>query len=173
MIPKPPEPVPGPLTEHLNTRLRIAPWQEQQEAVNAAHTYPLESRAGGSLGDWIQYLHRDPSLSTGDAGDAMKRIFGIFQRENRTELLVSRLAAIENATHSELMREKTAAAELADENRFLKRMLDDRDRQYRALQNEFVSLHRNWIWRTIRAVQSDLGRLRRMLRPSPTAGQQG
>jgi len=173
MIPKPPEPVPGPLLERLDGHSRVATWQEQQETVNAARTYPLQSKAGGSVGDWIQYLHRDPGFSTGEAGDAIKRIFAIFQGQDRTELLVNRLVAIENATHSELLREKAAAAELANENRFLKRMLDDRDRQYKALQAEYVSLHRSWIWRTIRAIQSDFGRLRRTLRPSPAADQHG
>ena len=166
MIPKPPEPVPGPLLERLNGGSQAAPWLEQMEAVHAERTFPLESRAGGSCRDWIQYLHAGADDATGEAGDPMKRIFRIYQRENRTERLVARLAAIDKATHAELQRERSAAADLAKENRLLQRMLDDRDRQYSALQMECVSLKRNWLWRTMRVVRTDLVRLRRKLRPS-------
>lgn len=164
MIPKPPEPVPGPLTERLDGRCRDSAWHETREPLSAERTFPLESRAGGSCHEWIRHLHADSDESLSGASDSLRRIFRIYQGQGRTERLVVRLAGIEKSAQEELLRERAAAAELARENRFVRRMLDDRDRQFTALQMEFVSLQRNWLWRALRTVRLELGRVRRMFR---------
>jgi hypothetical protein len=144
---------------------------ERPEMLLAEHAFPLESRAGGNYRDWIHSLHRDTGEALSDVGDPMRRIFRICQMENRTDRLVSRLVWIEKSVQEALSRERAEAQALASENRFIKRMLDDRDREFSALQAEFLALKRNWIWRAIRAVRCDLGRLRRLVRPSATGAQ--
>jgi hypothetical protein len=165
-IPKPPEPVPGPLLEHFEGGSRVAVCSEQPEMMVADRTFPLESRAGGNCRDWLRHLHQNVGEPLSEAGDAMKRVFKIYQMENRTDRLVGRLVGIEKAMQGEISRERAAAQVLARENKFIKRMLDDRDREFSALQAEFVALRHDWVWRAMRTLRGELGRLRRLFRPS-------
>jgi hypothetical protein len=154
-IPNNPDPAPGLLVEH-------------PEMMLAERTFPLPSHAGGNCREWIQYLHKDAGEPLSETGDQMRRIFRIYQMENRTDRLVNRLVGIEKALQVELSRERAKADELAEENKFIKRMLSDRDREYSALQSEFRSMKHDWVWRTMRMIRCELGRLRRFFRPVPT-----
>jgi len=139
---------------------------ERMEMMSAERTFPLESGAGGSCREWIQYLHQDAHRAMADANEPLKRIFALYQRENRADRLVNRLVAIEKALHAELQKERAAVAVLSRENKFVQRMLDDKDRQYASLQTEFVALRNDWAWRTIRMIRGRLGRVRRIVRPA-------
>jgi hypothetical protein len=139
----------------------------------ADRAFPLESRAGGNCRDWLRHLHESSGEPLSGAGEPMKRIFRIYQTENRTDLLVSRLVGIERSVQGELSRERAAAAALARENRFVRRMLDDRDREFSALKAEFAALHSNWAWRALRTVRWELGRIRRLFRPAATGDRAG
>jgi hypothetical protein len=129
-------------------------------------TFPLESRAGGDCGEWIKCLLQDTGEPLSEASEPMRRILKMCEIENRTDRLVNRLVGIERSVHGQLSRERVAADALAKENKFFKRMLVDRDREFSALQTEFVALKRDWAWRTVRMVRCDLARLRRLFRPS-------
>jgi hypothetical protein len=71
-------------------------------------------------------------------------------------------AAIERRPEGRPSREQPADVALVRENKFIKRMLDDRDRQFAALQDELSAMRRNWAWRTLGVF--GLG-LRRFSRP--------
>jgi hypothetical protein len=71
---------------------------------------------------------------------------------------------------AELQRERSANAALARENRFIQRMLDDRDRQVAAFQSELAGVRRDWLWRTVGAVRAALARIRRQSWMSPASG---
>ena len=135
----------------------------------AERTFPLPSRAGGNCREWIQYLHKDAGEPLSEMGDQMRRIFRIYQMENRTDRLVNRLVGIEKALQGELCGERARADEFAQENRFIKRMLSDRDREYSALQAEFKSMKHDWVWRTMRMIRCEFGRARRFFRSAPSA----
>jgi hypothetical protein len=93
--------------------------------------------------------------------------------ENRTDLLVNRLVGIERSVQGQLSMERAAAEALAKENGFIKRMLADRDREFSALQAEFVALKSDWAWRTVRRIRCDLARIRRLFRLSGVRGRAG
>jgi hypothetical protein len=64
----------------------------------------------------------------------------------------------------QLLQERATAAALAKEIKFVRRMLDDRDRQYVALQVRCGgALRRRGAWRVAGAFRSDLRRLRRSI----------
>jgi hypothetical protein len=142
---------------------------EHPEMMLAERTFPLPSHAGGNCREWIQYLHKDAGEPLSEMGDQMRRIFRIYQMENRTDRLVNRLVGIEKALQGELLRERARAEEFAQENKFVKRMLSDRDREYSALQSEFKSMKHDWVWRTMRMIRSEFGRARRLFRSAPSA----
>jgi hypothetical protein len=50
---------------------------------------------------------------------------------------------------------------LLRENKFIQRLLDDRDRQFAALQEEVAALKRDWAWRTLCMFRRGTIRLRR------------
>jgi hypothetical protein len=154
--PKPAEPVPGPITDGFEVGSRG--WMDR--------AYPLRSGVGGNCRDWIHFLHQDTGESFSEPDDPMRRIFRICQSEHRTDRLVSRLIGIEKSLQKELAGERDAVERLGRENRFIQRMLEDRDREFSILQAEFVALKRDWVWRTLRRVRCDLARLRRFFRPS-------
>jgi hypothetical protein len=90
----------------------------------------------------------------------MRWLYGICQREGRTDRLVNCLLRIEAATHAELLGERAAAAQeraavtaLVKENQFVRRMLENRDRQFAALQSEFLAMRRDWAWRMVQRVR--------------------
>jgi hypothetical protein len=165
-IAKPPEREPGPLTDRFEGRSRLAACAEQPEMTGGARSFPLESRAGGDFGEWIRILLQDTGEPLSETGETMKRILRVCEIENRTDRLVNRLVAIEKSVQGQLSNERAAAEALAKENRFIGRMLEDRDREFAALQTEFVALKRDWAWRTVRMIRCDLTRLRRLFRPS-------
>jgi hypothetical protein len=57
--------------------------------------------------------------------------------------------------------ERPAPLDLARENRFIQRLLDDRDRQFAALQEEVAVLKGDWAWRTLCLFRRAFVRLRR------------
>jgi hypothetical protein len=59
---------------------------------------------------------------------------------------------------------------LSRENRFIQRLLDDRDRQFAALQGEVAALKRDWAWRTLSLLRRGTIRLRHRLWRSAAAG---
>jgi hypothetical protein len=65
----------------------------------------------------------------------------------------------------QLARERTRNADLMRENKFILRMLRDRDGQLAALQTEFAAMRRDWVWRTIGMARIEIRRLRRHLAP--------
>lgn len=67
------------------------------------------------------------------------------------------------------LRERPADGSLARENRFIQRMLDDRDRQFTELQAEFSAMRRDWAWRTLGVLRHWLGRMRRQFRSGDAA----
>jgi hypothetical protein len=140
---------------------------QHPEMMLAERTYPLQSKAGGNCRDWIQYLHKDVSEPLSEVGDQMRRIYRIYQMENRTDRMVNRLVGIEKMLQAELSKERAAAETHASENKFIKRMLEDRDREFAALQAEFASMRHDWVWRTIRTIRCELGRVRRLFKPAP------
>jgi hypothetical protein len=56
---------------------------------------------------------------------------------------------------------ETSVAALVRENRFIQRMLDDRDRQFASLQGELSSMRRDWAWRTLGVLRLEVRRFRR------------
>jgi hypothetical protein len=140
---------------------------EHPEMMLAERTFPLQSRAGGNCREWIQYLHKDVGDPLSDVGDQMRRILRIYQMENRTDRLVNRLVAIEKSLQAELRTERASAEALASETKFVKRLLEDRDRDYSALQAEFLAMRHDWVWRTVKMIRFELGKVRRMFRPAP------
>lgn len=98
----------------------------------------------------------------------MRRIFMIYKLEDRTERLVDRLVAIEREAQTHLSMERIRGQALEKDCAFMKRMLDERDRECAALRAEFAGMNRNWAWRAIRMIRCDIGRLRRIFRhPAP------
>ena len=81
-----------------------------------------------------------------------------------TNAPVSRTLA-EELLELQLSRERTRNADLMRENKFILRMLRDRDRQLAALQTEFSAMRRDWVWRTIGMARIELRRIRRHLAP--------
>jgi hypothetical protein len=71
-----------------------------------------------------------------------------------------------DSLRNDLLKERTANAALIRENRFIQRMLDDRDRQFATLQAESAAMRRDWLWRTLGAARSEFRRLRTQIWPS-------
>jgi len=70
----------------------------------------------------------------------------------------------EGTLGEQLRQERATAAALLKENRFIRRMLDDRDRQFAALQAEYAAMRRYRVWRIIATLRGDLRRFRRQFR---------
>jgi hypothetical protein len=68
---------------------------------------------------------------------------------------------IERRLGAQPAQERDPEAALVRENRFIQRMLDDRDRQFAALQEEVAALKRDWAWRTLFLLRRAIFRLRR------------
>lgn len=141
--------------------------------MSADRTFPLESHAGGSCREWIDYLHRELGDPLCEASEPMRRMVRIYLRENRAERLVNRLVALERAAQSDLVRERGERQALEREIAFNRRMLDDRDRQYAALKSECAALQRRWSWRTLRGVRRVLMKFRGSARPVRPVGNTG
>jgi hypothetical protein len=161
-VPKPRDADSGPCPEQLDRNPGAAMSRERDEILDAVCAFPLESRAGGSCRDWFLFLRRDFGDPLSEASEPLRRIFEFCKEENRADRLVNRLIGIERAVQKELLREKAATETLVNENRFIRRMLDDRDRQYAELQVELVAMRRDWAWRAIRMLRRRLGRLCRL-----------
>jgi hypothetical protein len=56
--------------------------------------------------------------------------------------------------------EESADSSLVRKNRFIQRMLDDRDRQVASLQEELSTMRRDWAWRTLGFLRLGFGRIR-------------
>jgi hypothetical protein len=67
-------------------------------------------------------------------------------------------AAFDGYRHSH---DEPAGDDLVRENRFIQRMLDDRDRQYASLQGELSMMRRDWAWRTLGLLRFGVRRIRR------------
>jgi hypothetical protein len=70
--------------------------------------HPLGHPAGGTVSDWIYELHRDDADPLADASPAMRWLYQVYAKENRTDRLVNRLIALENTAHHQLCAERTA-----------------------------------------------------------------
>ena len=57
--------------------------------------------------------------------------------------------------------EESADSSLVRKNRFIQRMLDDRDRQVASLQDELSTMRRDWAWRTLGFLRLGVRRIRR------------
>jgi hypothetical protein len=68
---------------------------------------------------------------------------------------------IEKRLESQPSRERNSTAALARENKFIQRLLDDRDRQLAALQEEVAAMKRDWAWRTLCIFRRAAFRIRR------------
>jgi len=86
---------------------------------------------------------RDP-MDTGTSGRGVRDFNGI---EGRLE--------------GQPVRDHRPDDALARESRFIQRLLDDRDRQFVALQVEVAALKRDWAWRTLCLFRRGVIRLRR------------
>jgi hypothetical protein len=71
------------------------------------------------------------------------------------------LAGIDRRFETLLPGERLSDAALVRENRFVRRMLNDRDRQLAALQDELSAMRRDWAWRALGAFGLGFRRLRR------------
>lgn len=143
------------------------------EIMDAASVFPLESRAGGSCREWIHYLHQGPGEPLDDAGEPMRRIYCIYQKEGRADRLVSRLVALEREARVEFIVERSEKERLLREAALNLRMLQDRDRQFAALKAECAALQGDWAWRAIRSTRRGLSRMRGLLLPARDAGRAG
>jgi hypothetical protein len=68
---------------------------------------------------------------------------------------------IERRLEALAVHERRAGATLIRDNKFIQRLLDDRDRQFAALQEEVAALKRDWAWRTLCMFRRGTIRLRR------------
>jgi hypothetical protein len=68
---------------------------------------------------------------------------------------------IEKRLELQPSRERNSASALARENKFIQRLLDDRDRQLAALQEEVAAMKRDWAWRTLCFLRRMTLRIRR------------
>jgi hypothetical protein len=68
---------------------------------------------------------------------------------------------IEERLQGQPARHRRPDDSLSRENRFIQRLLDDRDRQYAALQEEVSAMKRDWAWRTLCLFRRGSIRLRR------------
>jgi hypothetical protein len=50
---------------------------------------------------------------------------------------------------------------LVRENKFILRLLDDRDRQFASVQCELSAMRRDWVWRTLGVLKNEVRRARR------------
>jgi len=139
--------------------------------------YPLESRAGGDFAEWIRRVYEVAGDPLSEAGEPMRWLYGICRKEGRTDRLVNCLLRAEKAAQAQLEREKAAFARerasseaLARENRFVRRLLENRDQQFAALQAEFLDVRRSWAWRLVRRARCAAGRARRLLGPRGAPG---
>jgi hypothetical protein len=70
----------------------------------------------------------------------------------------------ERTLEEQLLYERAAAASLARELKFIRRMLDDRDQQYADLQRKYSAAQRRGSWRFARALKTDFRRLGQNIR---------
>jgi hypothetical protein len=70
-------------------------------------------------------------------------------------------SGIEARLEGQPVRDRRVEDSLSRENKFIQRLLDDRDRQYAALQEEVFALKRDWAWRTLCIFRRGTIRLRR------------
>jgi hypothetical protein len=68
---------------------------------------------------------------------------------------------IEGRLEGQPVRDRRPDDSLSRDNKFIQRLLDDRDRQYAALQEEVFALRRGWAWRTLCIFRRATIRLRR------------
>jgi len=104
----------------------------------------------------------------------MKGFYGACAREGRVDRLVNCLLGIEKSlqlevakARAEAERERSRAVAAENEVRFVRRVLDSRDRQFAALQAEVMAARRDWMWRTVRKARCALRRLRSTLGRDP------
>lgn len=104
----------------------------------------------------------------------MKWFYGACAREGRVDRLVNGLLGIEKALQHELARaraeaerEKSRAAAAENEVRFVRRVLNSRDRQFSVLQAEVMAARRDWMWRAVRRARCALRRARATLGFAP------
>ncbi|HXN35230.1 MAG TPA: hypothetical protein VN877_03610 [Opitutaceae bacterium] len=102
-----------------------------------------------------------PEIPTGQLRGPLDR--GFLPRAFRA------FAECEREPEDRNLKELHADGSLARENRFIQRMLDDRDRQFSELQAEFSAMRRDWAWRTLGVFRLWLGRMRRPFRPAVAA----
>jgi hypothetical protein len=74
---------------------------------------------------------------------------------------VGDFGGIEKRLESQPTRERNSTSALVRENKFIQRLLDDRDRQLAALQEEVAALKRDWAWRTLCLLRRTVFRIRR------------
>jgi hypothetical protein len=68
---------------------------------------------------------------------------------------------IEKRLDAHPVSERRSDDALLRENKFIQRLLDDRDRQFAALQEEVAAMKRDWAWRTLCLFRRGTIRLRR------------
>ncbi len=112
------------------------------DVMRIGDTFPLESRAGGSLRDWMYWLHEPHADPLSEANEAMKWVLQIYQKKNGTDVLVNRLLAIENATHRTLVSEREELASVIRERDELIRERDELIHARNRLANERDGLMR-------------------------------
>ena len=70
--------------------------------------HPLGHADGGTVSEWVYELHRDNADPLADANPAMRWLYQVYAKENRTDRMVNRLLALEKAAHDQLSAERTA-----------------------------------------------------------------
>jgi hypothetical protein len=133
--------------------------RECNDIMRVGGTLPLASGAGGSFRDWVYYLHQDLENPLSEASEALKWIFQIYQKENRTDRFANRLLAIEKAAQVDLARLRRDLDERGRQIDGIQRQLDERDRQFQALHTEYVAMRKHLVWRIIRMVSNDFKRM--------------
>ena len=147
--------------------------RECNDIMRIGGTLPLASGGGGNFRDWVYYLHQDLEDPLSEASEPLKWIFQIYQKENRTDRFANRLLAIEKATQAELqLTRRELAGQTAKSNSIqfqfdergreldrVQRLLDERDRQFQALHQDYVAMRRHLVWRIVRMVRNDFKRV--------------
>ena len=147
--------------------------RECNDIMRIGGTLPLASGGGGNFRDWVYYLHQDLEDPLSEASEPLKWIFQIYQKENRTDRFANRLLAIEKATQAELqLTRRELADRIAKSNSIqfqfdergreldrVQRLLDERDRQFQALHQDYVAMRRHLVWRIVRMVRNDFKRV--------------
>ena len=140
----------------------------------AGRAFPLQSRAGGNFTEWLRRVREATDDPLSEAGESMKWFYGACAREGRVDRLFNCLLGIEKSLQleldrakAELERERSRALAAENEVRFVRRVLDSRDRQFSALQAEVLAARRDWMWRAVRKARCALRRARSSLGLAP------